>query len=65
MTAWPWCRRRSESMHDAEAAEQQAQRASADADQLASRVDQVAEKLAQTRRNNHFGLAVERSIRRA
>ena len=61
---WPWAKEHGASP-EAEAAEQQADRALLDAEALRGRAEEVARSLSNTRRVNHIAEAVIRSIRGA
>jgi hypothetical protein len=61
---WPWHRRESRPSQEAQAALWQADRALTDAERLDRAAQEVADRLRETRRRNHFAEAVARSIRR-
>lgn len=62
---WPWRREQLEgrASEEATAAAMEAKRARRDFENLAHRVDDVADKLSKTRERNHFAAAVARAIR--
>lgn len=65
MTWWLWRRRPQEGRPSEEAtgAAAEADRALRDVENLTCRVNDIAERLAETHRRNHFGDAVARAIR--
>lgn len=59
MRLWPFHRARVEPHADADAAAAQARRANVDADRLACRVDEVADRTQAIHERNHFGAAAD------